>query len=146
VQQVGGDGQTITVHTTLIHTTGEWIRGSLTLTFTKPDPQAAGSAITYAKRYGLAGMVGIVAEDDDDGNAASRQTEKPKEEKPADPEIKEWQDRLTKALYAKTSGFKNPEQMGAWIKEKTGKTFKTLNAAECEDLVMELAKKAEDPL
>lgn len=33
-------------------------------------PQAVGSAITYARRYGLSALVGV-APDDDDGNAAS---------------------------------------------------------------------------
>jgi len=36
------------------------------------DPQAQGSAITYARRYALMAILGIVpAETDDDGNAAS---------------------------------------------------------------------------
>lgn len=35
------------------------------------DPQSYGSATTYARRYALAAMIGIVA-DDDDGNAAAR--------------------------------------------------------------------------
>lgn len=33
-------------------------------------PQEFGSAMTYARRYGLASMVGISAEEDDDANAA----------------------------------------------------------------------------
>lgn len=32
--------------------------------------QSLGSAITYAKRYGLCGLIGVVAEDDDDGAGA----------------------------------------------------------------------------
>ena len=35
----------------------------------KQDMQALGSALTYARRYGLAAMVGVAPEDDD-GNAA----------------------------------------------------------------------------
>lgn len=41
------------------------------LILTKQDPQALGSAITYARRYGYTTLLGLVAEDDDDGNAAS---------------------------------------------------------------------------
>ena len=55
----------VRVHTTLVHTSGEWIRGTLRLTPDKPGPQAAGSAITYARRYSLAAIVGIAPEDDD---------------------------------------------------------------------------------
>ena len=38
----------------------------------KDNPQKMGSAITYAKRYGLQSLYGL-ASDDDDGNAASTQ-------------------------------------------------------------------------
>ena len=36
----------------------------------KDNPQKMGSAITYAKRYGLQSLYGL-ASDDDDGNSAS---------------------------------------------------------------------------
>jgi len=60
----------VVVETILMHTSGEWILGSLAMKPTKDDPQGVGSCITYARRYGLQAMVGIPA-DDDDGNAAS---------------------------------------------------------------------------
>jgi hypothetical protein len=43
----------------------------------KEDPQGMGSAITYARRYALGCMTGLVTEEDDDGNNAS-QPMKPK--------------------------------------------------------------------
>jgi hypothetical protein len=42
----------------------------------KADPQAEGSALTYARRYALMAMVGIAPEDDD-GNAASKPAPRP---------------------------------------------------------------------
>lgn len=39
------------------------------------DPQKVGSAISYYRRYGLASLTGIVADEDDDGNAASLPTQ-----------------------------------------------------------------------
>ena len=45
----------------------------LILPMKKKDPQAAGSAITYARRYALQAIAGIPSEDDD-GNMASKQT------------------------------------------------------------------------
>ena len=60
------------VETVLAHESGEWISGELLLPLTKADAQGVGSAITYGRRYGLAAIVGIVADEDDDGNAASR--------------------------------------------------------------------------
>lgn len=70
VQTMGDGVGGVTVITTLAHSSGEWIRGSLTLKPVKEDPQGVGSAITYARRYALAAMVGVAPEDDD-GNAAS---------------------------------------------------------------------------
>ena len=56
------------VETILMHTSGEWISSTLMLPMTKQDPQAAGSAITYARRYSLQSIAGIPSEDDD-GNS-----------------------------------------------------------------------------
>ena len=36
------------------------------------DPQKQGSALTYARRYGICAAFGLVGEEDDDGNAASK--------------------------------------------------------------------------
>jgi len=58
------------VITILMHTSGEWLESKLLLPVTKKDPQATGSAITYARRYALQSIAGIPSEDDD-GNAAS---------------------------------------------------------------------------
>lgn len=63
------DGKVV-VTTILLHSSGQWIDGELELTPVKDDPQGAGSAITYARRYALSGFAGIAPEDDD-GNAAS---------------------------------------------------------------------------
>lgn len=62
------------LETTLVHTSGEWVSGRLLLNPVKHDPQGFGSAITYARRYALAAIVGICPEDDD-GNAASEPKE-----------------------------------------------------------------------
>ena len=59
------------VTTMLLHTSGQWMRGTLYLKPTKDDPQGAGSALTYARRYALSAMIGIAPEDDD-ANAASQ--------------------------------------------------------------------------
>lgn len=46
-------------------------RCDLRLIIGKRDMQGLGSAITYARRYGLMAMAGIAPDDDDDGNAAT---------------------------------------------------------------------------
>ena len=64
------DGPTIV--TTLMHKSGQWVSSELYLEPAKSDPQGVGRAITYGRRYALAAMVGVVADEDDDGNAASQ--------------------------------------------------------------------------
>lgn len=66
-----GESNTLIVVTTLIHESGQWVQSELCLPLSKSDPQGVGSAMTYGRRYGLAAIVGIVADADDDGNAAS---------------------------------------------------------------------------
>lgn len=62
---------TVSVETMFVHAeSGEWLSSTLTLRPTKLDPQAAGSAITYARRYSLLAMVCAAAEDDDAGKAS----------------------------------------------------------------------------
>lgn len=55
------------VTTRITHVTGEFIETSLPLMMQKQDMQGLGSAITYARRYGLTTLLGI-PEDDDDAN------------------------------------------------------------------------------
>ena len=59
--------------TILIHAeSGEYLMDSFIMPVSKQnDPQAVGSAITYAKRYALAGVLGLNIDDDDDGNKAA---------------------------------------------------------------------------
>jgi hypothetical protein len=74
IMQIPGleDGHA-TVETMLVHESGEWITGMAGAPLAKADPQGVGSAITYLRRYSLAGFAGI-AQEDDDGNAASQGT------------------------------------------------------------------------
>lgn len=74
----GGETPLVTVITTLWHSSGQWLRSELALRPVKADPQGIGSALTYARRYALAAMVGVAPEDDDGEGAMGRQT-KPEE-------------------------------------------------------------------
>lgn len=68
------------VKTILAHVSGETLECRVPLIVQKNDMQGYGSAVTYARRYGLMGMAGIAPEDDD-GNAAAKAA--PVVEKPA---------------------------------------------------------------
>ncbi len=51
---------------------GQWQSSLLMMPLPKSDPQGYGSAMTYARRYGLAALVGIVTEHDDDAEGSCR--------------------------------------------------------------------------
>lgn len=70
VQSPGMQNGNAFVETILIHKSGEWIRGRASSPLPKNDPQGVGSAITYLRRYSLAGLLGL-GQEDDDGNDAS---------------------------------------------------------------------------
>lgn len=64
--------QGVVVETVISHESGEWVSGRLLIHPTKNDPQGIGSAITYARRYALASMVGVCPADDDGEGAMGR--------------------------------------------------------------------------
>lgn len=64
--------------TMLLHASGEWVRGSLTIPLGKVDAQGYGSATTYARRFALAAFVGVAPADDDGAAASASPPEKPK--------------------------------------------------------------------
>jgi hypothetical protein len=64
----------VRVTTLLMHASGQWVADDLILKPTKDDPQGFGSCITYGRRFSLSAITGV-AQEDDDGNAASAKTE-----------------------------------------------------------------------
>jgi hypothetical protein len=92
VQALQSDGERIWLETRLAHSSGQ----SLTSTYpiSGGTDQAIGSSITYGRRYALSAMVGLAADEDDDGEAstteaaskpAPKPASKPAPEKPAAP-------------------------------------------------------------
>jgi hypothetical protein len=79
VQLPGKDEGGYYVETVLTHSSGEFLSSKLHIVPTKDDPQGLGSAITYARRYGLAAIAGI-APDDDDGEAAMGRSDSRREQ------------------------------------------------------------------
>ncbi len=51
--------------TYLLHSSGQFIKSRLKLYMEKPDMQKLGSAITYARRYAYAAIIGLHQTDDD---------------------------------------------------------------------------------
>lgn len=62
----------IAIKTKLIHESGESIESSIAIfPAAQKTVQAYGSAITYARRYQLSAFLGLTADEDDDGAAAT---------------------------------------------------------------------------
>ena len=51
---------------------GQWQASLAVVPLPKADPQGYGSCITYARRYGLTAMLGMITEDDDGAGAVFR--------------------------------------------------------------------------
>ena len=70
----GNTPEGVTLRTILAHEGGASIESEFLMPVVKRDPQGVGSAISYARRYALSAILGIVSDEDDDGNAASGKT------------------------------------------------------------------------
>jgi hypothetical protein len=77
--QVDGD---VILRTLLVHASGQWIVSDLRMRPAKADPQGIGSALSYARRYALAAMVGATSDEDDDGNGATQPQAQPQKAQP----------------------------------------------------------------
>jgi hypothetical protein len=65
------DGSSVSITTTLMHSSGQWITFAALVLPSGRDAQSVGSALTYARRYAVLAIFGIATEDDD-GAAATR--------------------------------------------------------------------------
>ena len=89
VQVVDMDSDGMILSTRLMHSSGQYIEAVYPITAGEArgisGAQAIGSALTYARRYSLTALIGVVSDDDDDGNSAGDQKprSKPQSSKPA---------------------------------------------------------------
>lgn len=67
-QPVCGD----VLETYLYHSSGQYIKSEMKINNEKNNAQGFGSGLTYARRYALSSILGITADEDDDGNGASK--------------------------------------------------------------------------
>lgn len=103
------------LETTLMHSSGQFISAVQPLVLDKNNPQGQGSAITYARRYAIMSAIGMVADEDDDGNKASPVTQS-KQASPSYPASDK-----QKALIAKKlgeNGVMGKDDIHAFLKEQ----------------------------
>jgi hypothetical protein len=86
------DAGAVTVTTILMHASGQWIESAITLPFEKGNgislAQSMGAVITYMRRYTLSGILGIYADEDNDGNEGDKKPAKAATPAPAKVEEK----------------------------------------------------------
>ena len=99
--------------TKLVHgESGQWQASVMVMPLPKNDPQGYGSALTYARRYGLATLVGLVSETDDDAEAAMPS-----------------RNRSAKTQDRKSTASKQPPDYLAELPKIDGVTYQTVTAS-----------------
>lgn len=90
----------VSVETTLLHESGEYITSKLEISPEKAGPQGVGSAIKYARRYAIEALLFIASEEDDDGeNSHVRNDRKSKQpERVENVEPKRYSEESTKMM------------------------------------------------
>lgn len=129
MQPTGEDESGRFVKTILAHVSGETVECRVPLIVQKNDMQGYGSAVTYARRYGLMSMAGIAPEDDD-GNAAAKAAPVVDDRKPtaSDALRDAWRDGVEDSLPANATPRQKAEAYAKAIiadfqSVKTGKTL-----------------------
>lgn len=127
------DGTKTIMVTTLAHTSGQWMKSYLPLNPSKNDSQGVGAALTYLRRYSLSALVGVVCDDDDDGETAVGRGKTQSSPPPAIQEKPTVQERVGSAeVVALTTLIQS-------LDEENGKLFrdwikKTFNAETLQDI------------
>lgn len=91
---------------------GQWQSSLAVVPLPKADPQGVGISMTYTRRYALSAMLGIVTEEDTDGEFASDRTtspQKPKNTVNAPQRVKNPQDDLRSAKPISPDSNRMPE-------------------------------------
>ena len=119
--------------TYLIHESGQYIAYSMQLHLAKEDMQSFGSACTYARRYSYMSCLGLVADEDDDANSATKAkaSAKPKEKTSAE--------TMRDLLLAK---FAEPVERKKFVEGLVSRELKSLNdlsEAEVVGVILELS-------
>ena len=73
IQTTEPDNGNVTVISILTHSSGQWVKGKLSVKPPKTDSQALGSCLSYLRRYSLSALVGLSTQDDDAESTMSRQ-------------------------------------------------------------------------
>lgn len=91
MQYVNTEGTKITCVTRISHIDGEWIESEVSLGADKTSAQGIGSALTYARRYGMCMALGIGMNNDDDGVGAEKAMTRAEEKREKEDALRKFQ-------------------------------------------------------
>lgn len=130
------DENGVNITTRVVHVSGQWIEfGPLTIPVGKRDAHAVGSACSYGKRYALCAALGVVSDEDDDGNKASHIQEKKQKNQENDNKItKEQAVEFNRLL----------EQCDKDFRDKVWTHINSQGITSYEDMDREMFKKMKD--
>lgn len=129
------------VSTMIMHTSGEYIEfDPVYMNADKNTAQGAGALISYLKRYSLSAVFGITSDQDDDGNHASGNTNKPKQQPKAKPEqIGHLKTKVKEALQVGKKGTTERDIMN-WLKISE---YESLTEAQINPMIKALNEQIE---
>jgi len=124
--------KSICCYTMLTHSSGEWMEfGPLTLPSSKFDAQGMGSSSTYARRYALQSIAGVVGDEDEDNETPDKKESNDKARKEFESVTKKLNESARKGTKALELAWKElePEQR----KAMAGKLQELKDAAAMQD-------------
>jgi hypothetical protein len=80
------DAKMVSLTTMLLHSSGQWLKGTFSLPASKQDAHGFGSAVTYLRRFSLSAIVGVCPIDDDGNASVKKGREVPVNTNPAQDE------------------------------------------------------------
>lgn len=128
------DGQSA-LTTLLMHSSGEWISADQPLILDKDNPQGQASAVTYARRYAIMAALGMVADEDDDGNKASNG--QVNSNRPATSKQVVYITTIAQRAHSAVKSY-DPNDIGNWIIQVIGKSAEQLQMGEVDKAIEKL--------
>ena len=99
----------LTCLTTVMHSSGQWITSSMPVVPKETDMQGIAGAYTFSRRYGLSAAIGVVTEEDTDGNGENR------EQYPAAAKAKPAATKAMKQSPPKEMSALDRMNLGSWV-------------------------------
>jgi hypothetical protein len=112
-----GDNELSTI---LMHESGQYLKATCKINPKDNTPQGVGSAITYMRRYAISAILGLATDEDDDGNAASKEDPK---------------NSLKMVAFKKAITTATPEHLNDFSKKLIGPTYSPAQKTELKKLM-----------